>query len=42
VARDGRVVLSERLTGMEPNELVVVRNWVRELEELFSDSPHSR
>jgi hypothetical protein len=35
-------VLSERLSDLEPNELVVVRNWVRELEELFSDPPHSR
>jgi serine/threonine-protein kinase len=42
VARDGRVVLAERLSGLEPNELVVVRNWVRELEELFSDAPRSR
>jgi len=42
VAPDGRVVLSERLSGLEPSELVVVRNWVRELEELFSGPDHSR
>jgi Tol biopolymer transport system component len=42
VAPDGRVLLAERLTQLEPSELVVVRNWVRELDELFSDPSHSR
>ncbi len=42
VAPDGRVVLAERLTQLEPSELVVVRNWTRELEDLFSDTDLSR
>jgi serine/threonine-protein kinase len=41
VASDGRVLLPERLTQLEPSELVVVRNWPRELEALFADSGQS-